>query len=102
MRDGTAAVIEAVRDVIWRGHANRSGLALSERNESVATLRAWMRRSRADREADAAADPALAALLRTVERVAWASWANRVGPRYAERRQYVAECRGALEAWDRG
>lgn len=101
MRDGTAAVIEAARDVIWRGHANRSGLALSERNESVRTLRSVMRQSRADREADAAEDPVLAALLRTIERVAWASWANRRGERYHERKQHVAECRGALEAWDR-
>lgn len=103
MSPGVAKIIDAARDLAWRGSANRSGLRLAERNEAVTRLRELVTETRRDRRTLDPEDPAWAqldALLRAIVRTAECSWANRRGEAYYHRKRVLAELRGCLESYD--
>lgn len=94
-----AAAIEAARELAWLPTANLPGCLLySERKESHARL--------VDRVAvmgalSANASPELRYLVDAMRRVAAASFSNRFGLPYYERREAVAQLRGCLDVYDR-
>lgn len=90
------AAIDAAEDLAWRPMANVSGLRLAERHEAherlVDALRAMSGLS-------ANASPELRFLVDAMRRAARASYSNRCGRPYYERRQAIAELRGCVAAW---
>lgn len=101
MSPALAAAIDAARDLAWRPMANVSGIRLVERHESHERLidaLALCRQQISDMPADAA--PEIVFLVRAMRRAARCSYSNRMGVPYYERRQAIAELRGAIAAHD--
>jgi hypothetical protein len=93
-----AAAIDAARDLAWRPTFNMgNALAYADRQESAERLRALMA------EAHLPDDPAdeLRYLFAAMVRVCVASFANRRGEPYYERKRLVYELRGCLDVYDR-
>lgn len=101
MTPSAARLVEAARVLAWMPAANFGGRAGSSR-------RYRQRQEAADRLAAATigvrlgadAPAELRAVLDCARRCAACSWSNRCGLPYAERRQAMAQLRGALAAWD--
>lgn len=93
--------LDAARELAWWPHTNFGGHRAhlyQERRDAHQRL--------VDRLADlrglsANAGPELRALIAAVRRVAACTFSNRTGLPYAERRQAMAQLRGAFDAWDR-
>lgn len=94
-----AIAIDAARELAWMPTANLPGsLRYHERKAAHARLVELLREVRG---LSANASPELFYLLVTMRRVAGASFANRMGHPYYERRQAVAQLRGCLDTYDR-
>lgn len=94
------AIIDLARDLAWRGHANRSGMALADRNETVQALRDAIRARPHCYVPPLPYHAQFRALMLAIWRIAGCSWANRRGEPYYIRRQALAELRGCLESYD--
>lgn len=92
------AAVDAARDLAWRPTSNLPGsLAYTERKESADRLRILMA------EARLPSDPGdeLRYLFAAMVRVCVASFSNRRGQPYYERKRLVYELRGCLDVYDR-
>jgi hypothetical protein len=91
-------VIDAARELAWLPHANLPrGRVYWERKEKHERLVEALRNVRLP----AGASIELVLLLEAIRRVAAASYSNRFGEPYMERRQAMAMLRGALDSWHR-
>lgn len=97
MKPTLRAAIDAAEDLAWRPMANLPGsVRYHERIESAERLRD---RLAAVTGLSANASPELVCLVAAMRRAAAATYSNRCGLPYFERRQAVAELRGALDVW---
>jgi len=93
-----AEAIDVARDLAWRPIANlSSAVRYAERRELHRRLGELLSRSRLHRDPS----PEARFLIAAMRRAAAATFVNRKGLPYYERRQAVIELRGCLEAYDR-
>ncbi len=92
-----AAAIDAARDLAWRPTHNLVGIRYPERLESAQRLRERIAEARLPDEAG----DELRYLWSAMVRVCVASFANRMGQAYYERKRLVYELRGCLDVYDR-
>lgn len=99
MKPELATVIFAARELAWESHVN-----LSDRKRYAHRLELHRRLVETLTRATALsanASPELRYLVEAIYRAAACSWANRMGLRYYERKEAVAQLRGCLLAYDR-
>lgn len=93
------AAIDAAEDLAWRPTCNLPGsMRYHDRQESATRFRELLA---AVRRLPARAPDELRYLLAAMRRAARATYANRMGPPYYERKQAIYELRGCLLAWKR-
>lgn len=96
-----ADTLDAARELAWWPHGNFGGHsarlypARREAHQRLVDLLAGVRGLSAN------ASPELRALVAAIRRVAACTFSNRTGLPYAERRQAMAQLRGAFDVWDR-
>lgn len=99
MSPAVRAAIDAAEDLAWRPTYNLPGsLRYHDRQEAAQRLRdllARVRRLASD------ASHELRLLIAAMRRAAAATYANRKGPPYYERKQAIYELRGCLVVWKR-
>lgn len=90
------AAIDAAEDLAWRPTANLPGsLRYTERKESADRLVDLMRTVRVP----AGATEELRFLVAAMRRASRASYSNRYGQPYYERREAIEQLRGCLDVW---
>lgn len=100
MSPALRAAIDAAEDLAWRPTANLPrGARYNERTASHERLVAQLGAVRA---LSANATPELRYLVAAMRRAAAASYSNRMGRAYYERREAIYQLRGCLEVWQHG
>lgn len=101
MSPALAAAIDAARDLAWRPTSNLGGRTAHLYRERYEAHERVLAELTYVRDLSAHAEPELRYLLAAIRRVAAASFANRAGAPYYERKQAVIELRGCLDVYDR-
>lgn len=101
MSPALAASIDAARDLAWRPTSNLGGRTAHLYRQRYETHQALVHALVGVTALSANVSPELRFLLTAIRRVAAASFANRRGAPYYERKQAVIELRGCFDVYDR-